>query len=232
MNKLDWINLKAIILDVDGTLYHQSKLRKKMLFQLLKYYLFQPLRIKDLFILYHFRKEREQLAGQEYENLEEALYQVCADKLNLPVKRIKSVISKWIFEEPNKYLTDYIYPGLIPFLALMRKEGIKIAVYSDYPASEKLKAMQLHADLIVASTDPWVNSLKPKPKGLFYILNTLSYSTSQCVFIGDRDELDGQCARKAGVPFLLISRKRKQADQFYNQLIESYTNYKTRNNAG
>lgn len=217
---------------MDGTLYHQSKLRKKMLFQLLKYYLFQPLQIKDLFILYHFRKEREQMAGHQYEHLEEAQYQVCADKLKLPVTRIKSVISKWILETPNKYLADYIYPGLVQFLELMRKEGIKIAVYSDYPASKKLAAMQLQVDLVVASTDPWVNTLKPKPKGLFYILNTLEYSASQCVFIGDREELDGQCAIQAGMPFLLISRKRKEADQFYNQLIESYTTYKTRNNAG
>lgn len=225
MNKIDWINLKVIILDVDGTLYHQSKLRKKMLFQLLKYYLFQPLQIKDLFILYHFRKEREKMAGQEYENLEEKQYQICAEKLNLSVARIKKVISKWIFQEPNQFLANYRYPGLIQFLTLMKKAQIKIAVYSDYPAREKIQAMQLSADLIVASTDPSVNALKPNPKGLLAILNSLQYSTSEALFIGDREELDGQCAQRAGMPFILISREYQEAAQFYDQLIENYKKY-------
>lgn len=226
MNKIDWINLKVIILDVDGTLYHQSKLRKKMLFQLLKYYLFQPLQIKDLFILYHFRKEREKMAGQQHENLEEKQYQICAEKLNISVDRIKKVISKWIFQAPNQFLLNYRYPGLIQFLTLMKKAQIKIAVYSDYPAGEKLHAMQLPADLVVASTDPSVNAFKPNPKGLFAILNSLQYNASEALFIGDREELDGQCALQAGMPFILISREYKAAAQFYDQLIESYKNYK------
>lgn len=226
MNKLDWINLKAIILDVDGTLYHQSKLRKKMLFQLLGYYLFHPLEIRDLFILYHFRKTREKMAGQQYENLEEIQYQQTADKLNLSVPRINKVITKWILQEPNKYLSEYTYPDLIPFLELMRKEKIKIVVYSDYPAAEKLCAMNLQADLIVAATDPEVSALKPNPKGLNFILNTLHYPANQCVFIGDREELDGQSAMALGMPFLLISKDRNEANLLFTQLIASYNKYK------
>lgn len=226
MNKIDWINLKAIILDVDGTMYHQSKLRKKMLFELLKYYLFQPMQVRDLFILYHFRKVREKMAGQQHENLEEVQYQICADQLNLSIVRIKKVVSKWLLQSANQYLADYRYPGLIEFLKLMSAAQIKTAVYSDYPAVEKLKAMQLSVDLIVASTDSSVNALKPNPKGLLSILDTFQLIASQAIFIGDRAELDGQCALKAEMPFILISREKKKAEQFYNQLIESYKNYK------
>ncbi|SDJ56756.1 phosphoglycolate phosphatase [Pedobacter sp. ok626] len=226
MNILDWKNLKAIILDVDGTLYHQSKLRKKMLFLLLKHYLLHPWQIKDLFVLYHFRKEREKIAGQQFEKLEEAQYRICAEQLNLPEEKVKKVITKWILQEPNQYLAAYRYPGLLPFINLMNKEGFKIVIYSDYPAVEKLKAMRLPADLVVAATDPEVSALKPNPKGLNFILNTLNYTASNCLFIGDREELDGQSALKLGMPFLLISKKRKDANQFYNQLIENYTKYK------
>lgn len=225
MNKLDWKNLKAIILDVDGTLYHQSKLRKKMVFQLLKYYLFRPWEVKDLFILYHFRKEREKMAGQQFDNLEETQYQICATKLNLPIARVKKVISRWIMEAPNHYLADYRYPHLITFLELMGKAGIKIAIYSDYPAMEKIKAMQVPADLVVAATDFEVNALKPNPKGLQYLLSSLNFEASQCLFIGDREELDGQAALTVGMPFLLISNKRKVAAQFYRQLIQSHIQY-------
>ena len=35
---IDWTRTKAVIFDVDGTLYAQSKLRHRMLYDLLGYY--------------------------------------------------------------------------------------------------------------------------------------------------------------------------------------------------
>lgn len=112
-----------------------------------------------------------------------------------------------MFEHPNKYLKHYMYPGVGIFFNELQKQGISTAIYSDYPAAQKLKAMGLKADLVVNSTDPAINALKPAPNGILYILEQLGIQNKEtCLFIGDRDELDGACARNAGVNFLLLDK--------------------------
>lgn len=222
VTSIDWVNLKVLILDVDGTLYNQSKLRKKMLFRLLKYYLFRPFRINELLILYHFRVEREKNAGYVGTNLESQQYEWCADRLNIPVSKVKAVISKWIFESPNSYLAACLYPDVQNFINLIRQSDIKIAIYSDYDALQKLKYLNIDADLVVASTDQHINSFKPNPGGLNYIMKTYGCQPKECLFIGDRQELDGLCAAYAGVPFLLIENKKNQTNKFYSQLMDLF----------
>lgn len=228
MTSIDWAKLKVLILDVDGTLYDQSKLRKKMLFYLLKYYLFRPSRIKELLILYHFRREREKKAGYHCLDLEAEQYNWCADQLKIPAYKVKAVVQKWIFEFPNAYLPSCVYPDVIRFLELIKQSGIKIAIYSDYDASKKLDYMNIVTDLIVASTDPQINSLKPNPRGLQYIIEALDVKPSSCLFIGDREELDGLCAANAGIAFLNVKKEKYGPHKFFNQLITSFSTQKIR----
>jgi hypothetical protein len=70
MININWGNLKVLILNVDGTLYNQSKLRKRMSIELFKYYLVTPLKMKELLILYFFRMEREKKVGYQGFDLE------------------------------------------------------------------------------------------------------------------------------------------------------------------
>ncbi|MBB6269870.1 HAD superfamily hydrolase (TIGR01549 family) [Pedobacter cryoconitis] len=219
---IDWENLKVLILDVDGTLYSQSRLRTKMLFALLKYYLVRPLQLKELLILYFFRSEREKRAGYCSNNLENEQYQWCAAKVSAPLKKIQAVVSKWMFEFPNPYLYDCRYPELYPFLQLVKKHQIKIAVYSDYKALDKLKELKIDADLVVASTDASINCLKPKPLALFYIMQKLEVRPEQCLYIGDREELDGACAASAKIRYLNINKRK--AGSLYTGLTKSLEN--------
>lgn len=219
---IDWGNLKVLILDVDGTLYNQSRLRTSMLFALLKYYLVRPLQIKDLLILYFFRSEREKRAGYCSNDLENEQYEWCAAKVNVPLERIKKVVSKWMFEFPNPYLYDCRYPELYPFLQLVKDHKIKVAVYSDYKANDKLKELRVAADLVVASTDKEVNCLKPKPIALFYIMQIFDAHPEQCLYIGDRHELDGMCAAQGKIRYFHISKH--NAGELYTGLANSLKN--------
>ena len=42
--------------------------------------------------------------------------------------------------------------------------------------------MGLQADLVVSSTDPEIDRLKPDPKGLLYICDHLGVSPADCLF--------------------------------------------------
>lgn len=219
MENIFWKEIEVVIFDVDGTLYGQSKLRKIMAFKLLVYYIVRPWKYKELLMIYHFRKEREKRAGYKGENLQEEQYIWCAEKMNIEVEKVIKVVDKWIFDFPNRYLSGCMYPGVAQFFTALREQGIRTAIYSDYDSGEKLKHMQLYADMEISSTDKRVNSFKPLPDGLSFILSEMGITKKDnCLYIGDRFELDGLCAEAAGVPFLLIDKKDAHKD-FYIKLL-------------
>lgn len=227
-----WDDLELVIFDVDGTLYGQSKLRKIMLLKLLLYYTFRPWRCKELLILYHFRKEREKKAGYKGYNLEDEQYLWCARKMNIKVDAVKEVVNQWIFQAPNQYLKSCIYPGVPDFLAALKTKKIKTAVYSDYNSTAKLNHMQIKVDLEISSTDQQVNSFKPNTEGLNFILTAMDLTDkTKCLYIGDRYELDGICAKRTGIPFLLVNEKNAIKD-FYHKLAMKITegSYKNKRN--
>jgi phosphoglycolate phosphatase/putative hydrolase of the HAD superfamily len=178
-----------------------------MLRSLISFYLLRPWRYQDLWILYNFRQEREKRTGYVGLDLEKAQYEWCAGKVNAPVERIKKVVDHWIFSYPNPLLTSCIYPGVKALFKKLSEKGILIAIYSDYKAVEKMAAMGLQADLIVSSTDVNIDTFKPDPKAVDYIMNKFKVTRDECLFIGDREELDGQCALNAGVQYLILDKK-------------------------
>ncbi len=221
--RTDWSKTKVVIFDVDGTLYTQSRLRKKMLFSLVRYYSTRPWKLNEMLILHHFRAQREKMTYGQYTDLENAQYDWCARKVNYPIELIKKVVEHWIFNFPLKYLKHCTYPGTIDFFNTLRKHNIKIAIYSDYKAHKKLEAMGLEADLVVSSTDPEIDRLKPDPRGLLYITKQLNVQAAECLFIGDRYELDAECAMRANMPYLIVDKKSHKTFDFYHKIDRELT---------
>lgn len=220
--------IKVLIFDVDGTLYDQSKLRKKVFLELLKYYSVRPWRYKELLILSHFRSERENKDNYNDTGLIEDLqYEWCAVKGSYSLTDVKQIVNKWMFVFPNPYLKKYAFAGVNSFFKFLRLNEIKIAIYSDYKAEDKLKSMDLEADLIVSSTDTYINKLKPNPKGLNYITEYFNVSAEECLFIGDREEMDAQCAINAQMPYMILGNDIKEKNEFYINLEEQFTSIKT-----
>ncbi|WP_165963579.1 HAD family hydrolase [Hymenobacter radiodurans] len=220
---VDWSAIKVVIFDVDGTLYTQSRLRKRMFYALIKHYALRPWQAKDLMILQRFRVEREKRAGYAGGNLEKAQYEWCVEKGGYSPLKVRQVVEQWMFTFPNPYLAQCTYPGTHSFFAKLKSKGIKVAIYSDYKAHDKMLAMGLEADLIVSSTDPEIDRLKPDPTGLLYIANKLQVLPEQCLFIGDRQEMDGECAIRAGMPYLILDKKPFNKFNFYQQLEHTLT---------
>ncbi|MEQ7799521.1 HAD family hydrolase [Pedobacter sp. ASV1-7] len=222
MESINWDELELVIFDVDGTLYDQKKLRNNMMLALFFHYCIRPWRYKDLLILYHFRKEREKRHGYQSDNLQTEQYLWVLPKVNVSLYRIKKVVDYWIFSYPNKLLNACVYPGLKQFLAELKKNNIRTAIYSDYESEQKLRNMNITVDLIVSSTDVNINAFKPNPIGLNYIIAKLKIKNSNCLFIGDRNELDGECALRAEIPFFLINDDNTNKQPFkvlYDQLL-------------
>lgn len=196
---------KLVIFDVDGTLYNQKKLRRYMMFDLCFYYLFRPLRIYEMKILWQFRKERERRAFLGETGIGENQYKWCQELVGRPLDEIRSVVDKWLFQRPLRFLPKCVFEEVKGFSYALREQGIKTAVYSDYRAAEKLEAMEISIDHIFSSEQREIDVLKPNPKGLNYIQETLAVEKENILFIGDREELDGACAKAAAMEYLIVS---------------------------
>lgn len=216
---IDWNAVDVAIFDVDGTLYNQSLLRKQMARNLLGHYFLRPWQAYDLQIIRVFRKEREAMCQDAIRDLENAQYERCAKKVKVAPARVKNLVEKWMYQAPLPFLTACRFEGIVALFSALKEKGIKIAIYSDYPATDKLNAMGLHADLVVSSTDSEIDTLKPNPAGLRYILKKFNTTADRCIFFGDRDELDGECARQAGMPYYILTENDKHTN-FYSSLAD------------
>jgi phosphoglycolate phosphatase/putative hydrolase of the HAD superfamily len=213
-------NTQALIFDVDGTLYNQGKLRRRMFLELLSHLAKKHRFVRDIKVLYAFRKKREILSrdNDDIGCLENRQYAEVAHELGMDIEEVRRVVNDWIFEKPLNYIAEYIYEGVTDLFSHLKAKKIKIGIFSDYPCRAKLKALGLYVDAMVCATEKEVDRFKPHPKGLFFTAEKLEVPIWNCFFIGDRDDKDGECARRAGMPYLILSRHHISATDWYRNV--------------
>jgi FMN phosphatase YigB (HAD superfamily) len=196
--------MSAVIFDVDGTMYNQRLLKLYMMIEILRCSVSRPARMKDILILRRYRIQRERSAGRGLDDLEESLLSATAADCRSNVDKVRSVVGEWIHTRPLRHLLACRAPGLVEFLNALRSRGVAVAVFSDYPSLDKLRALGITVDTAVCSSDATVDRLKPDPRGLLVTCGRLGRSPAECLFIGDRDDRDGECARQAHMPYLIF----------------------------
>ncbi len=193
----------AVVFDVDGTLYEQRPLRRRMAAELALHCALRPWRLGLLRRLQVFRRERERISERELEDAGRLQYELPAARLGVASERLRAEVEEWIERRPLRHLGGCRVAGVRRFFAHLRTHGVRIAVLSDYPAAAKLAALGLDAEIVVCGADPGVGRLKPHPTGLRSVLRRLELPPGRCLLIGDRADRDGECARRAGVECLL-----------------------------
>ncbi|MCI9139203.1 HAD family hydrolase [bacterium 1XD42-8] len=215
---------KAVIFDLDGTLYFQNQLRIHMAMRLVKYYALHPFQLKDLMLLRKFRLVREEWETLEVPedwktwSMDQAQYAYVAKKMKSTRERVEKIVERWMYEQPLKTLFKCRDEKLAYLMTSLREEGIPVLVYSDYPVKEKLKALEIRADGMYSALDREIMSLKPEPKGLIEILRQWELKPSEAVMIGDRDCKDGQAARNVGMDYIILEKKKGKRKLLYEQL--------------
>jgi len=219
-------NPQLIIFDLDGTLYDQKKLRAKLYFSFIMNLLILRIKPKDLKIVSEFRRQREKHKGYSSPTLHEDQYIWCVEKTRASAAKIKNTIEKMMLQMPLKFLKNVSYPNVISFINLSKASGFKIAVYSDYPVNDKLSALGIVADKTFCSTQENIAQFKPSENGLITICKSFRCSVKQALYIGDREDTDGESARIAGMPFLKVNTEQARKGTFYGNLIKLLENGK------
>ncbi|MEL6841675.1 MAG: HAD family hydrolase [Bacteroidota bacterium] len=196
--------MKLVIFDLDGTFYSLSRLRSLVVRDLLLYYALRPHRWREIQYIRKFRSLREALADQAHQNLAQLQYQIAAEVCNTSSDRMQQVIEDWMIQRPIHHLKRLQYEEAKTILDILQKAGVQTAVFSDFPAEAKLRGMGLQADYILDATHPKIDQLKPQPNGLQYLLEKTGFEASVCLFVGDRDDRDGEAARRAGMPYWVL----------------------------
>jgi FMN phosphatase YigB (HAD superfamily) len=99
--------------------------------------------------------------------------------------------------------------GIEELLSSLASRGIPAGVFSDYPAREKLGALQLaeKIPLVACATDAEINAFKPHPRGFLWICERWGLGPAEVLYVGDRVEVDAQGAANAGMPCAILSRR-------------------------
>ncbi len=195
---------KAIVLDVDGTLYSSLGLKVLLTPALLYATILSP---KLLTVINSFRELRERKSGEEVKGLADQQYMWAAQELGIPANSVKDIIVKWMHQNPLAYLPLVKHHGLEKFILFCREHQKIIVFYSDYPIVDKIKMLNISQPYLAYSAeDDKIDALKPSPKGLKIMMQELNLNPSECVMIGDRTDRDEAAAKTVGMPCWIIGR--------------------------
>lgn len=196
----------AYVVDMDGTLYYKNAMRIQMILYLICYYLLHPARIRELAIIYLYRKMRDKPELAEQQDIEHLIAGRIAQTLRCTEKQVVQTVTTWIIEKPLHILYSCRDRKLIRWLQEQRKNGKKVYVYSDYPVEAKCKAIEMQTDGIYWPDGIFIKVLKPSPLGLQHIVTVNNLDEKRVLFVGDRMEKDGICAKQVGMECLILKK--------------------------
>jgi putative hydrolase of the HAD superfamily len=200
-------HVRAIVFDVDGTLYRQAPLRRAMALRLLRAAAMHPSTAWETFrALKAYRHAQERLRGESGADLSTAQIHAACGLSGISPEAMTRHVGRWMDEEPLPLLRRYIYPGTIELLDQCRAQGLLVAALSDYPADGKLRALGIadRFDVVICAQDAAVNVFKPHPRGLLAAASRLGVPPAACLYVGDRADVDAAAAAAAGMPCAII----------------------------
>lgn len=191
---------KAIIVDLDGTLYYQKPVRLAMATVMASRFW----RIKDFLIVKKYREMFEQGLTEE-------------ERMKLLPDGADKIINEWMIQRPLKYVRKYRDKEMIADLDGLIASGFTVIVCSDYPVKEKLGAIGFEPHHAYSATD--LGCMKPDAEGLARVLRKLGIKPDDCLVIGDRYEKDGLLARNMNAGYVILPKGRKERKELYSRLF-------------
>lgn len=217
----------GVIFDVDGTLYHQIPLRALMIYSMVRSYVKKPselMRVLKTIKAYRNAQETLRRSTVQVSRPLEAQIDLTVKKTRQSRFYVENIVSEWFIKEPLKMLRFCRRKGLVQALEQLSNDGFILGVYSDYPAAEKIMALGVYSyfSAIVDGTTPSLKGFKPNSNGYDIASRMMGLDPGQIVYIGDRDNVDGQGAVAAGMDCLIIGRRKGKYEARHFPLVARF----------
>lgn len=200
--------IAAVLFDVDGTLYAQGPLRRRMALELAKSVVVSPLGARQrIAALRAFRHAQERLRESAVPVTMQGQIDEAARESGVPSSEIGPLVDEWMFNRPLPFLAGKAAAGLAPLLTFLEQRGVRRGVLSDYPANAKLDALGLAGRFspILCATDQAVGAFKPDPRGFLEACRIWQLAPDEVLYVGDRADVDAVGAAAAGMPSVIVS---------------------------
>ena len=188
---------KLVVFDLDGTLYDKRGLSLRMV-------LHAPW---DVVKMRAERQTRARMKGLWLgaENFTQTYNEQLAQRIGCSPLPAKEWYEQHYMPLMVKLIGKYQPLGewVLPFVQDCQQKGIKMVVLSDYGfAKEKLQALGLEPSLFdwVVSA-PELGGLKPAAELMHHVAERMGVAIEDCLVIGDREDTDGEMARRCGAQF-------------------------------
>ena len=188
---------KLVVFDLDGTLYDKRGLSLRMV-------LHAPW---DVVKMRAERQTRARMKGLWLgtENFVQTYNEQLAQRMGCSPLQAKEWYEQRYMPLMVKLIGKYQPLGewVLPFVQDCQHKGIKMVVLSDYGfAKEKLQALGLEPSLFdwVVSA-PELGGLKPAAELMHHVAERMGVAVEDCLVIGDREDTDGEMARRSRAQF-------------------------------
>jgi len=210
MSIIEENDIKALCLDIDGTLYPKSQMNIKLIKSV----------FPNLKLGFSFNKIRKQYRKtQEFDN------PISEDRLGFLEKQAKIYLNKnnpsleEIENAKNKINRQFYLAWEKSFLNIksfdiMREtlekakaSGLKIALLSDFPLGNKIKTLHLEdiVDFSISSEDS--GYLKPSKRPFLKLTKSINVDPKNCIYFGDSYNKDIVGAKSVNMKTVFISKK-------------------------
>lgn len=197
------MKVKAVIFDLDGTLYDNTSLPREVV-------------LHSLFHLHMLLAERVcrlHMSGRYYGG-KGATYQELFRRMGAFTHRSPDAAAAWYWKKymplQVKMLKRHHHPKpwVKETLATLRGKGIKIACFSEYAfIREKLSALGIDpGDFDYLIDAPTAGGCKPCRKAFLYVAKKIGCYPADILVVGDREDTDGAGAESSNMQFFLVPK--------------------------
>jgi putative hydrolase of the HAD superfamily len=183
--------LKAVAFDIDGTLYPDWRLYIRVI----------PQVVKNLRFFLAYSQVRKTLHHTEpLPDFFERQARLLGEKMRIPPEQARNMLDKIVYQGLKPYFPKIKpYPHSIETARAFRSAGLKIAVLSDFPPSQKgdIWGLAPLCDVILGSEE--IGALKPSKYAFAALIQALGTAPEEILYVGNSLATDIQGAHDAGM---------------------------------
>ncbi len=206
---------RAIIFDLDGTLYKKKGLGK---------WFFLPM-VRHAHAMVIYKRHRELLMNSDfgtYEELQEALYRNIENSSRKKRENMAALEDKFhriLMKNLKKRCRGR--DGINQVLAKL-SESMPLSCISDYQeVPERLDLLGIDAKhFTYMASSPEMGALKPAVRPFLAAASAMGVEPRDCLVVGDQDDTDGAAANQLGMGFLKIGEKKRVGCYVWSEVAE------------